>query len=450
VSTIAWLCFSLAVVYTVGSIVILVWESNDRRRYPTTERWDARSSPLRDEVAIERGARRAEPGLHGGVVTHDRGERDLASRPWADRRPARSLVYVPELTGLRGVAIGMVLLAHSDTRFPGGFMGVDIFFVLSGYLITTLLVQEFHRWGDVKLTHFYARRLVRLGPALGILLALYALFALAASDNAREHVIAALTAATYTMDWTQALNLGPDGFLLHTWSLGVEEQFYLLWPVILIAALRYGVTAWKVIVGLIIAVTIWRGYLVLHTGHNDPERTYVSFDTRFDTLLVGCLLAVAPLQWARRLATRFPTIPLLIFAMLTLAFAWTSSTMHLVGFPLIAALAGWLTLGAMTGNYDALVRRFLRWSPVEYLGRISYGVYLWHLPIALALSAQLPKQWLQAFALTCVLTVSIAAASYHWVERPILNRWRFTRPRPTRAEANIAGITRDTRDVAVR
>ena len=394
------------------------------------------SSAWGERVAVERGARRAEPGLHPEVVTDDRGERDLASRPWADQRPARSLAYVPELTGLRGVAIGMVLLVHSDTRFPGGFVGVDIFFVLSGYLITTLLVQEFHQWGDVKLTHFYARRLVRLGPALCILLALYLLFALAASDDVREHVIAALTAATYTMDWTQALNLAPDGFLLHTWSLGVEEQFYLLWPLILIVSLRHRVAVWKVVVGLIIAVTIWRGYLVLHTGNGDPERTYVSFDTRFDTLLVGCLLAVAPLQWGRKVAARFPTIPLLIFAILTLAFDWTSSVLHLVGFPLIAALAAWLTLGAMTGNYDAPVRRFLRWSPIEYLGRISYGVYLWHLPIALALTTHLPRQSLLAFGVTCVLTVSIAAASYHWVERPLLNRWRFTRPRPTSAGTN--------------
>jgi peptidoglycan/LPS O-acetylase OafA/YrhL len=305
---------------------------------------------------------------------------------------------------------------------------------LSGYLITTLLVQEFHQWGDVKLTHFYARRLVRLGPALCVLLVLYILFALAASDNVRNHVIAALTAATYTMDWTQALNLAPDGFLLHTWSLGVEEQFYLLWPVILIAALRHRVTVWKVIVALIIAVTIWRWYLVLHSENGDPERTYVSFDTRFDTLLVGCLLAVAPLQWGRRVAARFPTIPLLIFAILTLAFDWTSSALHLVGFPLIAALAAWLTLGAMTGNYDALVRRFLRWSPVEYLGRISYGMYLWHLPITLA--PGMPGPSLRAFVLTSVLTLSIASASYHWVERPMLNRWRFTRPGPTKADAD--------------
>lgn len=223
---------------------------------------------------------------------------------------------------------------------------------------------------------------------------------------------------------------------MHTWSLGVEEQFYLLWPLILIVALRYRVTLWKIIVGLIIAVTIWRGYLVLDTGRVDPQRTYLSFDTRFDTLLVGCLLAVAPLQWARRVAARFPTIPLVILAMLTLAIHWESRVVNLAGFTLIAALAAWLTLGAMTGNHDGLLRRLLRCGPVEYLGRISYGVYLWHLPIALALATQLPSDSLRLLALTCVLSVSIAAVSYHWVERPILNRWRFTRSMPAGAHAS--------------
>ena len=205
----------------------------------------------------------------------------------------------------------MVILDHTlNDRFPGGFLGVDIFFVLSGFLITTLLVREFQQWGNVTLNHFYARRLLRLGPALGIMLAVYLLVAVAFADNVKDHAKATLIAATYMMDWSQALDHGPPGDLLHTWSLGVEEQFYLLWPLVLIVALRYRVTLWKIIVGLIFAVTIWRGYLVLATGSVDPQRTYLSFDTRFDTLLVGCLLAVAPLQWARRVAARFPRLRL--------------------------------------------------------------------------------------------------------------------------------------------
>lgn len=385
---------------------------------------------------MEELASRAGSGLRG-PATGDPDER--VSRPGALSQSVRSFAYVPELTGLRGLAIGMVILDHTlNHRFPGGFIGVDIFFVLSGYLITTLLVREFQQWGDVKLTHFYGRRLIRLGPALGILLAIYLMVALIAADDAREHTIAAFIAATYMMDWSQALNHGPDGYLLHTWSLGIEEQFYLLWPVILIAALRLRITVWKIIVGTIVGVTIWRGYLVLHMGNSDPQRTYLSFDTRFDTLLVGCLLAVAPMQWGRRIAARSPTIPLVILVLLTLALDWESRLLHLVGFTLIAALAAWLILGAMTSNHHGLVRRFLRWRPVEYLGRISYGVYLWHLPIALVLATQLPSGSLQVFALTCVLSLSIAAASYHWVERPILNRWRFARPRPPIADANIA------------
>ena len=384
---------------------------------------------------MEQLARRDEPGLNGEAAAGEPDESGSASG--AVLQSARSFAYVPELTGLRAVAIGMVILDHTlNDRFPGGFIGVDIFFVLSGFLITTLLVREFRQWGNVRLTRFYGRRLLRLGPALAIMLTVYLLVALVAAENVKDHEKATLIAATYMMDWSQALNHGPSGDLLHTWSLGVEEQFYLLWPLILIVALRYRVTLWKIIVGLIIVVTIWRGYLVLDTGKVDPQRTYLSFDTRFDTLLVGCLLAVAPLQWARRVAARFPTIPLVILAMLTLAIHWESRVVNLAGFTLIAALAAWLTLGAMTGNHDGLLRRLLRCGPVEYLGRISYGVYLWHLPIALALATQLPSDSLPLLALTCVLSVSIAAVSYHWVERPILNRWRFTRSMPAGAHSN--------------
>ena len=349
---------------------------------------------------------------------------------------ARSFTYVPELTGLRAVAIGLVLLEHNLRVFHGGFIGVDIFFVLSGFLITTLLVREYQQWGAIKLTHFYARRILRLGPALAIMLAVYLLIALISADNRADHMKAVLISGTYMMDWSQSLNHGPPGYLTHTWTLGVEEQFYLFWPLILIVALRYKLTIWKVLVSLIIAVTLWRGYLVYHTGNDDAQRTYLSFDTRIDTLLFGCLIAVAPLQRLRAVASRFPTLPLVIFALLALVLRWDSASMNVVGFTLVAALAAWLLVGAMSGSSRALASRFLRFGPVEYLGRISYGVYLWSLPIGLALANPpgTDPHTFRAFLLTCVLTVSAAAISYHFVEQPILSRRRFTRTKPAPAD----------------
>jgi peptidoglycan/LPS O-acetylase OafA/YrhL len=333
--------------------------------------------------------------------------------------------YIPELDGLRAVAVGMVILDHTlNNQFPGGFIGVDIFFVLSGYLITTILAHEFERDERINLGHFYLRRFLRLTPALFILLASYVLVSAAVSGSFREHAKAAFVAATYTMDWAQALKFGPSGFMLHTWSLAVEEQFYLLWPLILIAALRCRISVWKIIVGLILAVTTWRTFLVLHTTSIDPQRIYLSFDTRFDTLLVGCLMAVAPLPWLHKPAARFVMIPILALAVASLTLQWTSHALYLIGFPLIALLAAWLILAAMTANYDGLLRRSLRWGPINYVGRISYGVYLWHMPIALTLFSVLPTQSFVVFALTCILTLIIASASYHWVEQPILKRWR--------------------------
>ena len=339
--------------------------------------------------------------------------------------------YIPELDGLRAVAVGMVILDHTMNRqFPGGFIGVDIFFVLSGYLITTILAQEFERVGRINLGHFYLRRFLRLTPALFVLLTVYVLLTAAVSSNFEEHAKAAFAAATYMMNWARALKLGPDGFMLHTWSLAVEEQFYLLWPLILIAALRCRIAVWKIVVGLILAVAVWRTFLVLHTTNIDPQRIYLSFDTRFDTLLVGCLMAVAPLPWLHKPAARFVMIPILALAVACLTLQWTSHALYLIGFPLIAVLAAWLIMAAMTANYDGLLRRSLRLGPVNYIGRISYGVYLWHMPIALTLFSVLPTQSLLVFALTCILTLIIASASYHWVEQPILKRWRPSRPEP--------------------
>lgn len=157
---------------------------------------------------MEQLARRDEPGLNGEAAAGEPDESGSASG--AVLQSARSFAYVPELTGLRAVAIGMVILDHTlNDRFPGGFIGVDIFFVLSGFLITTLLVREFRQWGNVRLTHFYGRRLLRLGPALAIMLTVYLLVALVAAENVKDHEKATLIAATYMMDWSQALNHGP-------------------------------------------------------------------------------------------------------------------------------------------------------------------------------------------------------------------------------------------------
>jgi peptidoglycan/LPS O-acetylase OafA/YrhL len=344
------------------------------------------------------------------------------------------LAYIPELDGLRAIAIGAVLLDHTMPRFfPGGFIGVDIFFVLSGYLITSILYRQFELEGRIHLRNFYVRRALRLMPALLAMLTVYMAVLLAFKDtffadqSVREHELAILSSALYIMDWTQVFNVGTGGYLVHTWSLGVEEQFYILWPLTLIAILRYTdrASVWKPVVFLIVVVTGWRVAMVFDGA--SPMHVYNGFDTRIDTLFIGCLLALAPLGWLRSSATRLYLCPVLILAVISMTAVWTSRALYLVGFPAIALCAAWLIVAAVAGEPNGLLRRFLRWGPLNYWGRISYGFYLWHYPIARMFESRfshVPFGEVKTLVATAICALLIATASYWILERPILRLGR--------------------------
>jgi peptidoglycan/LPS O-acetylase OafA/YrhL len=340
------------------------------------------------------------------------------------------LNYIPELNGLRAIAIGAVLLDHTlNSYFPGGFIGVDIFFVLSGWLITTILVREFERDNGINLGHFYARRALRLVPALLAMLTAYILFLFAKSvwkpdgDFFHDHLWAVLSTAFYVMNWTQAFDLGPAGYLLHTWSLGIEEQFYVFWPMTLIVILRYfgRASAFRFVLTLILIVIAWRTLLVF--GEASPKRIYPAFDTRIDTLLMGCLLALVPLAQIHSLTARFSLCPVLILTVMLLTLRWTSPLLFLFGFPIVAFCAAWLISAALFGKPQSLLRQFLRWSPLTYCGQISYGFYLWHFPILIVVANHVSHQnfgELKAFTITAISTLLVASASYHILELPAL------------------------------
>ncbi len=352
------------------------------------------------------------------------------SRATQKSHAGERLAYVPELDGLRAVAIGAVLLVHTmPAYFPGGFVGVDIFFVLSGYLITTILCREFEREGRIRLGDFYMRRALRLMPALFAMLGVYALilvvcrFVLADASFVRYHALAVLSAALYVMNWTQAFGIGTGGYLEHTWSLGIEEQFYILWPLILITLLRRKSRnfAWKTVLVLILIVTGWR--VLLAFEGDSPKHLYVGLDTRIDTLLIGCLLALAPLRRFQAIASRFSLIPVLLLAAVAMTLSWKSHFVCTLGFTAIALCAAWTIMVAMTGEADGVLRRFLRWTPLNYCGRISYGFYLWHLPIAHIVAQHLAGGFENLLA-TGSLTLAVAALSYHVLELPFLRLGR--------------------------
>ena len=344
--------------------------------------------------------------------------------------------YVPELDGLRALAVGAVILNHAMPRyFPGGFIGVDCFFVLSGYLITQVLDDEYQRYGSINLGNFYMRRVLRLMPALWAMLAVYVALAVLFIKPVRDHLLAATSAFFYVTNIICANDLGPKGWVEHTWSLGIEEQFYLLWPLALMVLLRNRSQAWKFILLAIVAVMVWRAVILL-TGIVGPGYVYASFDTRADGLLIGCLLALAPIDGLNKPAARFIIFPLGFLSVVLLIGQYQSPWYQLLGISLVALCAGWIILAAPVNK---TIARLLRWPPLNYCGRISYGIYLWHFPICIVVAKRITSKPILVLILTVTLTLLIASVSYFIIERPALRaRKHFQRKLAVMSEPHHA------------
>jgi len=310
---------------------------------------------------------------------------------------------MPALDGLRGAAVAAVVAYHFGVPGTGGgYLGVDVFFVLSGFLITTLLLAEHARTGRIGLRAFWARRARRLLPGLGAMLLAVAVWAavvgLSSPATVRGDAIATLG---YLANWRYILanrgyfaQYGPPSPLLHTWSLAIEEQFYLLWPLIVLPVVRrWGARAVRdVAVGGVLASAT--ACAVLAARGADTARLYYGTDTRAQAILVGAALA-ATLRLRRH---RSGTVPAPVVASVVpvlgavcVLWCWhalsgTSAFLYRGGFTLVAAATATVIAGAVT-TPRAVLTRVLSWSPLRGLGHISYEVYLWHWPVLLAMTA---------------------------------------------------------------
>ncbi len=332
--------------------------------------------------------------------------------------------HVLELDGLRGIAIISVLIHHQLTPFSlkGGFLGVDLFFVLSGFLITGLLSAEFEKTNTISLKKFYLRRLLRLGPAL----VLYLLGCLVVTQYTQLISLARqlkliLLALGYATNWRMALGwdttLDPTAII---WSLSIEEQFYLVWPIIFSAclALKFKRSHIAVALGAVILAIIVHRYLMLEAGA-DLTRLYYGTDTRADALLTGCLFALLP---AARPASRnkrwlnfagASSAACLIYLMVTVGF--TERLLYQGGFTVVALLCGVLVLVA-SYSPPGLLATILRFQPLRWFGRISYGLYLWHWLVVRHTTFYYLGKWEPWARLG--LALAIASASFYIVERP--------------------------------
>ncbi len=301
--------------------------------------------------------------------------------------------YVPFLDGLRCISILWVILIH--LRFRGdrlyefvashGWMGVDMFFVISGYLITTILLREYQSRGRISLRNFYVRRILRIWPAYYMTLAIVAALALAGIGAHPEMVLRTIRwPAMYLTNAYAGFNRTESCALLVSWSLSLEEQFYLLWPLLLFFGPK---RALKIAIATIVAVTVWRTWLTFHIapGMMAMRRLFYAPDTRIDVILYGCVLAFILLD-ERRAASigRFlknratPFILAIAFLIgVDINNRWSGHLGNSIGYSVSALLmAVWIAYIA-TARPKAILS-VLQCRPMVYIGRISYGIYLLH------------------------------------------------------------------------
>ena len=348
-----------------------------------------------------------------------------------------------ELDGLRGIAISLVLFHHACGYPRGGFLGVDLFFVLSGFLITTLLIEE-SRKAPIDLGAFYARRVLRLLPAL-----IFLLMCLLIAGGYGQNTLSLARGSGIPLRPWDRWRLGPEMFytlfycfnagvvwqvfspwgpLGVTWSLAIEEQFYLIWPWLLRTLLRLGTSTIAWILGLTLSlVCFWRAWLSL-TGAG-WIRLYYASDTRCDGLLVGCLLSLAltsgrlSLLGSRRLASG-------ALLAVTACLAWAVCMLHRDDRALFLGAFTLIQLGFAVCLAVALLEPtawgvgFLRFAPLRWLGKISYSLYLWHWPVKLLIQpVEQPGLLNRYVPLNLALSLALASFSFYVVEKPFL-RWK--------------------------
>lgn len=330
------------------------------------------------------------------------------------------LGYRPWLDGLRGVAILLVLASHTEPMLlPRGFLGVDLFFVISGFLITSLLLEEWDTHQTISFRSFYARRVLRLFPALFVMLIVSA-FVMYLFPGVGQQYRSILYSLFYISNYVLAFDLDQvSSTLTITWSLAVEEQFYLLWPITLFAALRYKLkpsTIVLLLLGIIAAICIHRSMLVSEGA--TVLRTRYAFDTRADSILSGCVVAVLAryglMQWSDKVVKLVTAGLAVLFALYLLGFGDPES----VGFSLIAlCFAGVLII--LISNPPKFLVSALSTRSLVWIGRISYSLYLWHLYafFAVEISGIDRKYW----SVTAIpLAFVFASLSYYFIERPFL------------------------------
>jgi peptidoglycan/LPS O-acetylase OafA/YrhL len=357
------------------------------------------------------------------------------------------LEHVPALDGLRGVAVVGVLAFHLG-HLRGGYLGVDLFFVLSGFLITSLLLVEWRENGRIELRSFWARRARRLLPALLLLITAVAAYAATDPPAIVQHALRgdALATLGYIANWHAIVAdhgywelFSAPSLLAHTWSLAIEEQLYVVWPLVVVVALRFGRRAllWT---ALVLAAASAMAMVVVHGAGDDTSRVYFGTDTRAAAVLVGA--ALAAWEGRRPRVLQLAAIPLGV-AWFTVA--GTSNGLYEGGLAL-CSVAGMLVVAGV--HQPGPLTSALSWRPLRRIGAISYGLYLWHWPAFVVLDSRTSLAGWPLLVVKLLVTVVISELSYRVLELPIrrgtLRGWRVRVGAPVAAGAAVVAVVAGT------
>jgi len=345
----------------------------------------------------------------------------------------------PALDGLRTVAVYLVVLFHSElTWMRGGFIGVDLFFVLSGFLVTNVMLAEHRTTGAIQLRRFYARRVRRLLPAALIAIVVICLVASITEPRlvAMSFVNDARSSLLYVANWNflgASTNYFADDVnkspFLHFWSLAIEEQFYFAFPLLLVLLTKYAQPLRK-FTNLIFGIgTLFVASLALQifTQRNNPMRAYYATDTRVYQLAAGALLAVFLLRQkesasaAAKLPFQSAITPLALIAFIALAIGdgWFFSALSASTRGILATVAAVGLIWSLEPHFPSPLQRLFSSQQFTYLGRISYGTYLWHWPLIVLSKPALSLSPLQLAVFSTVGATALSALSYELVETPI-------------------------------
>lgn len=339
-----------------------------------------------------------------------------------------------DIEGLRAIAVALVVLYHTGADFmPGGFVGVDVFFVISGFLITKLLVDEAERFDQISLRNFWARRMRRLLP-MSLLVTMVTVVAgvfMLEPGRVRELTTVALGAIGFSTNFVlyltsseYLLGVTPPSPLQHYWSLAVEEQFYLVWPLVIFAVIRYSKNSWRMWLGRIVAVSLVASLItsIVLTPSN-PGGGYYLPQARVWEILIGAALALY--------GSRITEIPEHIraaagwvgmVAIFWSAIAFSNSTQFPGYAALLPVLGALFVLAAGGAKYGPEL--VLRAEPLQHVGAWSYSLYLWHWPIFVLVEAKFGSPTLLGWILLVALATALSALTFTAIEHPVrVNEW---------------------------